>query len=588
MKKKVIFHLSGTWDKSIAIAPSDKVYVAPGIDKNRAYEKATLIELYSNEFESTLCDQFFSNYSGFESRDSTGLVFAFLNDYYSYSLRPYCSLLLSVLDLAKKHNSHEVIVVSAKTDCKILPMFGFRTSESLRGSQDLIGALVAEKLKSLPEMNEADFRLVKGDLLSKNFFRVSLLRAANFLFSVNFFIKVLRLGSGSDGASYSKTIVVCRNKHQSRFAKNIILENDNMSLFLVPQLTQGSIRQLKEIRKTMPDYKGYLGLSFCEILKAYKESKEIIRKIKSDIEKGPVDDGFAVKVNGVSLPMDFSWVAKEISFVSIAVFYKAVLDKIYKKYRPKIIVNFELVGRMAGIEALSAKENKASIRTVQTALVSSRPHPVFPYSDYFFADSEATSLLIKDVGAKAEGIVGYAGPSYRIKPIKESRKVSRIVFYTQPYEFSITLAIVDLLAQWAKLNEANVVIKLHPRDERQRYSHLFKKYPDVLSLSHSIELKELFESSDLSVTRTSSVAKESMANGCPTMLCLWSDFDNRIKADYVNADLLKEYCSFRENDLFLRLDNFEKIVSSNRLVHAGVFGGKSIQDLVVALNDVGS
>lgn len=588
MKRKIIFHLSGVRDEGVNILSGDKVYVAPGIDQNRTYENASLIELPSSEFEKSLCDQLVSKYSDFSPHDSTGMVFAFLNDFYSYSLRPFYSLLLSVVGLAEKYKDHELIVVTAKTDCNILPMFGFRTSESLRGSQDLIGSLVAEKLQTLPEMKRAEFRIVGGDLLCMNFFRIFLLRCADFLFSILFFLKVLKLGLGCRGSSSVETVVLFRNNHQARFAKNIILESEDMSFLFVPQLTQGAVLNLKKIRDDMPGYGGDLGVSFYEALRAYRKSRKLISVIRKDVKAASQKSKAILNVQNVEFEIDIAWIAKEVSRVSIAIFYKTILDELLEKYRPSKIVNFELVGRMAGIEAISAREHLASIRTVQTALISSRPHPVFPYSDYFYTDSEATKLLIKDIGSQAIGVVDYAGPAYKIKCIKKKDKPKKIVFYTQPYEISTTLGIVDFLAQWARRNSAKVMLKLHPRDSAPRYSDLVNIFSDVLSLSNNLELQELFEWSDVSITRTSSVAKESIANGCPAVLCLWSDFDKGIKSDYIKSDFLSGYCSFSESDLQVLMDSFESVANSNVLLHAELFGGKSIHDLIKALNDVGN
>ena len=585
MTKRIVFHLSGAWNSGIKVSLEDKVYVAPWIDASRTSNCAQKIELEAGDFEAEICSQFAGLYAKSSIYDSTGMIFCGLNDFYSYSVRQVYSLLIPISKLAEKHSDYEITVVTAKADCEILPMFGFRTSESQRGSKDLVGALVARQMHGLPAFRDSHFEYVKGDALCSDRVRVGLLRAANIAFSILFFFKVFRLGINAHPASEARTVVLYRNEHQARFAKRIAGADDDVSLCFLPQITQGSFSVLKKEVVDISFNKKKLGLSIFEILKAFLSSKKILRRIKGDIAFFEKECQSDISVGGLTYPINVAWIAKEFSLLSSLIFYKAILSQLIEKYSIKRIINFELVGNMAGIEALSAREKSASIYTIQTALVSSRPHPVFPVADIFFSDSEETRVLIENIGLISAGVVDYAGPIYEMKNIEGKTGPNNIVFFTQPYEISVTLSILDLLCRWATHKGATILIKLHPRDNRVEYSALLEKYNNCLSISQGRELNELFSWADLSVTRTSSVAKEAITNGCPVILCLWSAFDRSIKSDYINVDLLSDYSSLDSSDLSPLLDSLDRVVKSNSLLQEKISSGKYFKDLIEALNN---
>lgn len=238
---------------------------------------------------------------------------------------------------------------------------------------------------------------------------------------------------------------------------------------------------------------------------------------------------------------------------------------------------------MAGLEALAARENNSTSHCIQTALISSTPHPVFPCSDYFYSDGICTQKLIEKNGSHKEGIICYAGPPFPVKQMRSLEKIRNIAYFTQPHESNISNSIVTVLGKWANENETKISIKLHPRDKIKLYEKVLKKNNNILYLPQDSDIETIIERSDLVVTRTSSVAKEAIALGCPIVLCQWSDFDRSIIADYIVDDLKTQYRSTNESELLALLNEPNKISNCSSSISARLFAGKTVEDLRKAI-----
>ncbi|HIB05371.1 MAG TPA: hypothetical protein EYO18_06545, partial [Candidatus Marinimicrobia bacterium] len=233
---KLIVHLSGVWPKDFSLSTDDNIYAPASMDRKRTHERAMTIDVISSICEASLCRKYANLYSKYQSYDSTGMIFCFLNDFYSYSLRPCFLLMHSILKLATDFPDHKLTIVSAGTDCEILPMFGFQTTESMRGSQDLMGSLVAKRLKPFVDSKNGDFVYVKGDFLRINKIRKILIWFVNFVFFTLFIIKCLSLNLFiKKSKNTHDKLIICRNRHQSRFAKEVVDNVSDSAIFLIPQ-----------------------------------------------------------------------------------------------------------------------------------------------------------------------------------------------------------------------------------------------------------------------------------------------------------------------------------------------------------------
>src|SRR5690606_27417412 len=131
-----------------------------------------------------------------------------------------------------------------------------------------------------------------------------------------------------------------------------------------------------------------------------------------------------------------------------------------------------------------------------------------------------------------------------------------VAFFTQPYEPDISLDIAKALLEWAEYSEAQVLIKPHPRDRLDYYQEL--SCPSLKFVHDSAEC--IIKKSDVVVTRTSSVAKESIAYGTPLILARWSSLDKSVRSDYIVDDLLPFYSSGTAKQLVDLLNNKDQVV----------------------------
>ncbi|WP_305966778.1 hypothetical protein [Marinobacter salsuginis] len=576
---RLLIHLSGKIPSGFPIKPDDYIFHANGLDESRILNGSKPISSVANSIERDLCEQYTHVMCSKMGVGVSDIEFSFLNDYYSYSIRPIFLQMLAVKELSEKYPKRKILILSAKTDCKIIPLFGYRTSESKRGSQDLLGSITAKQMKNNKAFRSAEFISVDGDLLCRDLLRRSVLRLANLIFST-FFLLRLFFGKPDSGLEPSgRTVVLYRTKHQARFASKLLEAGGRLSLLYIPQLTQGGLSLRKRLSRNFGSAT-FLPFTFSDIWRAAKNAKSLKRKFKG--KKNNQGRIVELHAQGLSIELSSAWITSELKLMSIILLYSSFLTLVLKKNRVKKIVNFELVGRMAGIEAACAKDAGAKILTIQTALVSSRPHPVFPYSHKFFADSNETAKLIDANGCRALGSVVFSGTLDSIVPLKAINGFKRIVFYTQPYEPETTKAILLTLCRWASDNNAALRIKLHPRDSISEYADLGLR---ELFSEQGVDIETLYEWADVTVTRTSSVARESLSHGCPIILTMWSQFDRQIRSDFISRNAGPGYISHSSDELLKLLSDPVKVIRSNVEVCNLIFGESRPADLIKAIFD---
>lgn len=578
---RVIVHLSGKIGKPFRILPGDILYHVEGMGRNRVIEGSRVLPPVDQYIEKELCQNYVSallESSG--NNDQINYSKSFFNDYYSYSVRPVFLIMLAIKLVFAEHQDKELIVLSAPTTCKIIPLFGFKTSESKRGSKDLLGSIVAEQMKNNRVFGEVCFEEAKGDLLCKENYRKGFLKVANFVFTLLFLLKVTVLSFGRARRRSVTSALLYRNLHQARFASKISLADQNFSLLFIPQLTHGGIISALKLNNYCKESRCSVKISVKDIIRSVNVSRTSSKNLACTIGK----DGFTsyIYLEELTLPVRMSWLVSEIMAMSIVSLYSALLSQILGRINAERLVNFELVGRMAGVEAMCAREQGVRVKTIQTALISSRPHPIFPYCDRFFTDSEATHTMLEGIGVIADGVVEFEGSVYDVQQVRYSDRLSKIVFYTQPYDPEVTSSIISELLQWQERVKGELIIKLHPRDSKSEYKGLDIEH--LIADEHQT-LDYLFHWADLTVTRTSSVAKESLSSGCPIQLCLWSDSDRALRSDYIHEELRKNYTSTNKKEFLYLLQNVEKLISANRFLQEYLFGNKEFAQLLRALND---
>lgn len=579
--RKIILFLSGKWKTSIAkmIGVNDIMLCAPGLRPSADILNWTEIPKEPRGYEQEISDWLVEAYSSTSPEAEVQCIQSFLNDCYSYTLRPVVALLLEIKKQIEENGIAEILVLSAKHHGR-MPMVGFSTTESLRGSPHLLYAWMASLLpKVFPNIHFTNFYL-KGDALCKERIRCLVVGSANSLFIILLIVKILWSScyrKSTKPSTRCKNIVLLRTVHQLRFVQRFLKISPSLTVVIFPQASQGSFKTLAKLYDSLPKLTAECRITIKMLLRAIVQTRLVICELKRYSRQNFIR---TLNVEGLELPIRISDIADEIILVSVTLFYKNLLSELLHILRPARLINFELVGRMAGLESLAARENNVQILSVQSALVSSTPHPIFPYSDKFYADSAMTAEMISHNGSRKLGEVIYEGPPYPTLAVRSPSAFTKISFFSQPYEHDITAVIITTLCQWASNNGAGVTLRLHPRDIVSPYERLLDEFHNVLYLENIKGLVTIIEQSDLCVTRTSSVAKEALAMGAPVLLCLWSLIDQSIKTDYIDRGQGLHYCAYSSQELTSLLSQPENLIGSARRLQEQMFQGKTISKLL--------
>lgn len=582
--RKIVFFISGTWSSSISkmIEEGDIVLCAPGLKPPKGISHIELpISLDENARD--VANWIAGANASSELILARNCIDCFLNDYYSYSIKPLVALMLGLKSWIDSSRVCEVLIVSARTSGKRIPLVGFRTSESLRGSPNLLNSRLNELLPLVFPETKFRFEYVRGDLLCYEGIRRLVIGSVNIACSLILIAKTLWFNWRREQVEHGtrlESVVLVRTEHHLRFAHRLLKDSSAAGLVILPQVSQGLFSSLVRFSRNAPAEIPKLGITplmafraFTRSLREIAELKKFSRNARSQV----------LMVAGLKIPLQISDVADEIRLVWAVLLYKNILSQLLKIAQPARLVNFELVGRMAGLEALAARENGVDSLTVQTALISSAPHPIFPHSNRFFVDSATTLSMISENGSRKKGEVAYAGPPYSLGRMRAVDVFRDVVFFSQPYEHAVAIRIISKLCHWVRPNGGRVTLRLHPRDKLLNYESLFETFADVLNLEKGAGVAAVINSHDLCITRTSSVAKEAIAMGVPVLLCLWSDFDRSVKADYIANLPSSRYCSYFEEDFLSVLSDSKGLISSAGKLSELMFAGKTMTNLMATL-----
>ncbi len=581
---RIAIYLSGKWDDSAsaAIKGSEVVLCAPGLRPDDEIDWIELPRLSGSE-ERALSNGLTLMHKSTMSCKGAEIIGCFLNDYYLYTLRPVTSLLTGLRKKIKEFDANEILVITAKTTGRSLPMFAIQTSESLRGSSNILGARVASLLPSVFQDVRFQYHYVRGDWLCHESIRKIAIRTANSIFFISYIIRTILLHRKIGNISLFcpiKSLILLRTSHQARFAERILQNVTNAATIIFPQISHGRIKDLLRISWMLPKNVPGCGLTTRDVLLAACKTRKDVMILKNYAAK--IQEKH-ISISGVTIPINLGDLAQEIKLASVAILYKNLLSQMLYTKKPDRIINFELSGSMAALEALAARENGVKSHSVQTALVSAVPHPIFPQCDYFYTDSLTTAELISQIGSRSYGRVIYEGPPYSVRTVRKVKCFRKISFFTQPYEHHITIRIIEEICRFARNNNACVTLRLHPRDNRKIYRSALAQNSDVLILEDNLDIISIIENSSVCITRTSSVAKEAIALGCPVILCLWSDFDRMIIADYILYKSGMNYCAKTENELYFLLAHPEYVVKCTQDLQQRMFANKTMHDLTYHL-----
>lgn len=510
-----------------------------------------------------------------DDESARSVLRAYLNEYFSYAVAPLLALIEQVQEILSAENVSEIVVLASDSPGP-LPNFGFRTAELSRGSPNLLYGRIASFLPQIFADMPMTFHRGKPDILSRPWVRVPLLRLASAIFQIVFSIKLLFFSSSrptSPAADQVKNLVIHRAQPQSKHVEGLGASPHGMTLAILGQLQSLDRNELRRLDRQQDPAIPRATVNFRDLWKAYCSSRADLRAVRRFARKGR--GPLTLTTAKGELSLDLVDLAREITLFPAPLLYKGVLAALVGRLSPRKLVGFELVGRAASFEAEAARAANARVEAIQVATIANRAHPIFPFADIFHADSPETARYLSTIAPSGDGKVRYSGAIEALAPPQIAGKIERIALFTQPYETTETLALLEEVCGWAVQNDAKVCIRPHPRDDASYYMAILARFGETAFLDTAIDASEKILWSQVCITRTSSVAKAALAKGRPPLICLLSDFDRGIDMDMIKPHLRPSCIVNDAPSIRLYLDAPDEMVAAALLLQEAIFGNEA-------------
>jgi len=570
------------------LSSKDVILVPEWLTIEHPRAKIERIETLQPELQRTLSDMVESALSQADWHGADSIVDAFANDLYAYLFRPLFTVVEALKFVIHGNIAKEVLVVHANRKSGSLPITGFATQESPRGSKSLLGAFIAHQLKLIsPLAGRVRFIEVKGDIWCNERFRKLFLsfldialhfRFARELFFLRRFSGVIKDNKGEGKKTIS---FVVRALHQARFSIGLASRiREDINFVIIPQFTQGSGLTVVSALGSLRNSQHIIVPTLFQLIASWRASK-----IDADLLKDANDVILYIpwRIGEHMFSFPISGIATEIGTLRVLLTYRRILGCLLRKTSSFQVVNFELMGRMAGIDRLAADDANASLTTVQSALIAETKLPVFPFAHRFYVDGPMTMDILRGVGSTERGEVRYGGAVVKLHPITRPKPDGILAYFTQPYEYADTMNILMDLISICYEQKRRLLIKLHPRDVPASYRWLSKHASIVDIISRDIPADSVIKQADICLTRTSSVTKEALAFGRPVILCQWSELDRSIVADYASKTSGRDHRVRNRQELRSLLSDPGGLERTAIELRKIIFGDLDIEQLALKL-----
>lgn len=586
----VVLLLAETIPKCLSsrLSSKDVILVPDWLTIEHPHAKIKRIQTLEPDLQRTLSDMVASTLSQTDWHGAGGIVDAFANDLYAYLLRPLFTVVEALQYFIQGNIAKEVLVVHANRKSGSLPITGFATLESPLGSKSLLGAFIAYQLRRISALEgRVRFIEVKGDIWCNEKFRKFFLyfldlalhlRLARELFLLRRFSGVTthNIGEGKKMITF-----VVRALHQARFSIGLASKiRENINFIIIPQFTQGSALRVASELSILSKGQHIVAPNVFDLIASWRASKIDVNLLKNS---NHVMLNIPWKIGEDLVTFSIFGITTEIGTLRVLLTYRRMLGLLLRRTSSFQIVNFELVGRMAGIDRLATDDAKALLTTVQTALISETKLPVFPFAHRFYVDGPMTMEILRKIGSIGRGKVIYGGAVVKLHPMRPAKPNVVLAYFTQPYEYAYTMKILKDLISICEEKKLRLLIKLHPRDVPESYSWISKHESIVNIISGDIPADSVINQADICLTRTSSVAKEALAFGRPVILCHWSELDRSTVMDLNSQTSGRDHRVRNSQELRSVLSDPVGLEKSAIELRKIIFGDHDIEQLVLKL-----
>lgn len=491
---------------------------------------------------------------------------AYMDIFGMYSL----GYLFSVEQIISDNAGNKFIFYSAKGQ-KSPPLLAIKTLESKHGSKTALGSSIAHQINIKYPGQDIEIIGRNPDLLGVSFIRLLALLLMEMVFSVRFLFRCWKIQRMAWIAPSKATkevggkglVCIVRVPHQVSFLEELA-DNLNCKLYVIPlpQARQGalsdftsSLKQLSarsNVKIVLQNPLNLLRACISGTLQHLASLSKFIYRVKINWSGKESEDSIwrAFSLEPMLQMSDF--------------FYKSTLNIVLNQFRDSnwCLLSFAMKGRYAIFESDAARQIGLKTLCVQTAALDAYPSPVFPVFDIFYASSPGSRALLNVVGNKSQGIVKFSGAPLKVRPLTRISEVKSIAFFTQPYDQESTNIFVTSLIDLLSKLGIKLHIKFHPRDSIEEYQ-IGSSCIDEFRWKG--DAKELIQSCDLTLARTSSVLFESLAFGRPALAVQLSDFDRKFSVDYLKLMRQEGLVVTDTQGLLGFIKNTTKLYTSNKL-----------------------
>ncbi len=314
-----------------------------------------------------------------------------------------------------------------------------------------------------------------------------------------------------------EVISLTRGTAHTHYMEPVLKEIDNSALFYFGGLYRQNLRN----NINFPTIDGVDFLVNTDVVKSYLKCARLLFSARR-VEGNLTFLDFELPLNTILPEMLVSWYDSMI--------YSQVLEIYFKGSSvPKLVISNEMLTHYPfAVQELS---NRFSFSFIQIQAVSLTQIPIVKLiaSDLFVFNNKSDFELF-NLFLNSEKIA-YWGQNRVPKPITKSKSLNNIIFFTQPYENDNESNILLALKSQLGNSYNKLYIKLHPRDQRDKYKSLMA--PNVEIIESDINISHFEKYADLCIIRTSSIAVDLMFCGLPTIFILNTPYDQQLEVEYI-------------------------------------------------------
>jgi hypothetical protein len=304
----------------------------------------------------------------------------------------------------------------------------------------------------------------------------------------------------------------------------------------------------------------YSLISFYSMYRIWKRFFQVVLSLTTDIRRSKK----SAKLAGIELPMRSILIEMLISYYDGLLYGDAILDFMNKKGPYEKIITAETFTQYPYVIKKVLNES-GTVKLLQLAngVLNILPNVKFVFADRLAITSDSVLRDYQILHPNEKDRMVYWGDTKEIAgSVLKKNAFRKLIYFSQPYEYQSQERILNFLHKYANINNIEVGVKLHPRDQQTRnLANQFKfKIIETTCL-----FSEYIQDYDLAISRTSSILKDIILSGVPFIIALFSDIEKSAYNEFIKREYFLKYKDIYAFEEF-ELENL--LMSPDRLCNA--------------------